>query len=337
MTNRERFRRALNFEPVDRLPILEWAIWWDKTIDRWHGEGLPQELTDEDEIRQYFGLDSHRQCWVSPLGPTCPPPSGHGMPIITDRESYHEIKKHLYPEMPFDPNVVEQWAKRQASGETVVWITVEGFFWVPRTLFGIEAHLYAFYDQPDLMHEINEDLLEYNLRAIDSFRRICVPDFLTFAEDMSYNHGPMLSKAQFDEFVGPYYTRMIPEITRHGIVPIVDTDGDVTQAAQWYAAVGVQGVLPLEKMAGVDVAALRETNPKLKMIGGFDKTVMHLGEECMREEFERLLPVMRQGGFIPSVDHQTPPQVSMDDYRTYVCLLREYCGKAGESRFGNAQ
>jgi hypothetical protein len=26
----------------------------------------------------------------------------------------------------------------------------------------------------------------------------------------------------------------------------------------------------------------------------------------MRREWERLLPVMRQGGFVPGVDHQTP-------------------------------
>jgi len=37
---------------------------------------------------------------------------------------------------------------------------------------------------------------------------------------------------------------------------------------------------------------------------------------------------MRTGGFIPSVDHQTPPGVSLDAYRRYVALLREYCLKA---------
>ncbi len=87
----------------------------------------------------------------------------------------------------------------------VVWLTLEGCFWYPRTLFGIEDHLYAFYDQPDLMKEMNEDLLAFNQRIYDEFCEICVPDFMTFAEDMSYNHGPMLSKGQFDEFMAPFY------------------------------------------------------------------------------------------------------------------------------------
>jgi len=60
------------------------------------------------------------------------------------------------------------------------------------------------------------------------------------------------------------------------------------------------------------------------MIGHYDKMVMHLGEAAMRAEFERLVPLMRSGGFILSVDHQTPPAVSMDDYRLYLRLLNEY-------------
>jgi hypothetical protein len=37
---------------------------------------------------------------------------------------------------------------------------------------------------------------------------------------------------------------------------------------------------------------------------------------------------MRSGGYIPSVDHQTPPEVSLDDYRLYLQLLKEYAQKA---------
>jgi len=33
---------------------------------------------------------------------------------------------------------------------------------------------------------------------------------------------------------------------------------------------------------------------------------------------------MASGGFIPSVDHQTPPGVSLDQYRLYLRLLDEH-------------
>jgi hypothetical protein len=86
-------------------------------------------------------------------------------------------------------------------------------------------------------------------------------------------------------------------------------------------------VLPLERQAGVDGMTLRGKYPTLRMVGHYNKRVMHLGEAAMREEFERLVPLMRTGGFLPSVDHQTPPEVSLDDYRLYLRLLEEYTAR----------
>ena len=40
MTTRERLRRVFRFEKPDRLPIIEWATWWDKTVERFYAEGL---------------------------------------------------------------------------------------------------------------------------------------------------------------------------------------------------------------------------------------------------------------------------------------------------------
>lgn len=57
---------------------------------------------------------------------------------------------------------------------------------------------------------------------------------------------------------------------------------------------------------------------------------MKFGEEAMRAEFERLLPSARQGKFIFSCDHQTPPDVSIENYRIYVRLLKEYAVKAAQ-------
>jgi len=56
--------------------------------------------------------------------------------------------------------------------------------------------------------------------------------------------------------------------------------------------------------------------------------VLSKDEHAMRAEFERLLPVLKQSGFVPSVDHQTPPEVSLDNYRIYLKLFEEYCYRA---------
>jgi hypothetical protein len=219
MNHVERFRAVMNFQPVDRLPRWEWAMWWDETINRWHKEGLPLELR---------------------------------------------------------------------------------------------------------FSQINRDLLAFNFGLLDKIFRACVPTFMTVAEDMSYNHGPMISNPTFNQFIAPYYQQLVPRLLERDIIPIIDTDGDVTLLAPWFAELGVTGLLPLERQAGVDGLRLRQLYPRLRMIGHFDKMTMNREEGAMRAEFERLVPLMKSGGFIPSVDHQTPPGVSLEQYRSYLRLLREF-------------
>lgn len=329
-TVRSRFRKALNGEtPEDRLPVMEWATWWDKTIARWRTEGLPADL-DWHGIKRWFGLDMDYQLWFPQMAPGATPAAGAPPGAwIRSEADYDAIRPMLYPDpIPYDRSAWARYAEEQKRGDAVIWITFSGFFWWPRVLLGIEAHLYAFYDQPRLMLRINEDQTEYQLRCLDDFCRICAPDFMTFGEDMSYNHGPMISKPLFDRFMAPFYRQVIPELLRRGITPIIDSDGDVEPLIPWFEEVGIEGILPLERMAGVDVNRIRANHPKWKMIGGFDKTVMHRGEEAMRREFDRLMPVMKSGRFIPSVDHQTPPGVSLADYDLYLRLLREYAVRA---------
>jgi uroporphyrinogen-III decarboxylase len=150
------------------------------------------------------------------------------------------------------------------------------------------------------------------------------PAFVTIAEDMSYNHGPMISEAMFDEFLLPYYAKVIPALRELGVVPVMDSDGDVSCMIPWLERAGISGVLPLERNAGVDGMAIRRAHPGFVLVGHFDKMTMARGEAAMRAEFERLVPLMRSGRFIPGVDHQTPPGVSLDQYRTYLRLLEEY-------------
>ena len=326
MNHVERFRAVMNFQPVDRLPRWEWAMWWDETIRRWHQEGLSVALKHSQvfDISRHFDLDPYQQFWFSTTDPTIEATQHHVEGIVSNMDDYLRVRPQLFPSHDAAIAGMADWAERQRRGEAVVWCTLEGFFWFPRTLMGFDKLMLAFYDQPELLHAINSDLLAFNLGLLDKILRVCVPTFMTLAEDMSYNHGPMISKATFELFVAPYYRQLVPRLLERGVMPFVDTDGDVTLLVPWLAELGVDGVLPLERQAGVDGMRLRERYPRLRMVGHFDKMTMNRGEAAMRAEFERLLPLMKKGGFIPSVDHQTPPGVSLEEYRVYLRLLREY-------------
>jgi uroporphyrinogen-III decarboxylase len=171
---------------------------------------------------------------------------------------------------------------------------------------------------------MNQDLLDFNLAILERIERIGRPTFMTIAEDMSYNNGPMISRGLMDEFLTPYYKKLLARAKEMEMLTIVDTDGDVTLLVPWLLDNGIEGALPLERQAGVDGLSMRARFPNLRMVGHYNKMVMPHGEEAMRAEFERLLPLMKSGGFIPSVDHQTPPGVSLENYRIYLRLQHEY-------------
>lgn len=188
MNTRERFHAVVNFRPFDHLPMLEWAGWWGDTLQRWHVEGLPTALTDRYDICRHFGLDVYWQDWFPPRKPSCPTPTRHGAPVIQSLADYEAIRPHLFPA---PEELAERWkdweaaAWEQARGDAVLWFTLDGFFWFARTLLGIEPHIFAFYDQPDLLHRINADLADWHLKMIEHVCTICTPDFMTFGEDRS--------------------------------------------------------------------------------------------------------------------------------------------------------
>ncbi len=324
MTHVERFNAVMNFESVDRYPRIEWAGYWGLTTDRWREEGLDSSVEGAEHIREYLGLDPYSQFWMAPGSAETPRPTHHGSGILKTEADYDAMHHTLYIKPDFEAERFQRVRAENAAGDRVIWISFDGFFWYPRKLFGIEGHLFAFYDHAELMHRMNRELLEYNLSLLDGFcDAVCVPQFMTIAEDMSYNHGPMLSKELFDEFLAPYYKPLVAALRERGIRVFVDSDGDVEPLIPWLKEVGVEGILPLERMAGVDVANIRQQHPDWLMIGAYDKMVMKNGEAAMQAEFDRLAPTMRGGGFIPSVDHQTPPDVSFENYRIYLELLEQ--------------
>lgn len=327
MTISERINNFFDGYKIDRLPVIEWAPWWHLTIERWKTEGMDLGY-DFMKIANELKIDPSLQIGAQNILPECPKFKENG--LISNEEEYEKIQPYLFrKEIVYDyiESIKPYCEKFKSNQDFICWLTVLGFFWFPRDLFGIEDHLFSFYDHPKLYHRICRDMVDYYKFLIDEFAKVVQPNFMTFAEDMSYNLGPMISEDLFNEFLKPYYNEIIPHIHSKGIKLIIDTDGDVSKMIPWLISCGVDGVLPLERQAGVDICKLSEKFPDFYFIGGFDKMVMKFGEEAMRKEFERILPAINRGKYIPAVDHQTPPDVSLENYRIYSKLLKEYCSK----------
>lgn len=250
--------------------------------------------------------------------------------VVTCGDDWKKLKEHGDRELAAyytDEKIAKAYSPLRAGhqrGDYSIRMNIEGFFWTPRELLGIEPHLYAFYDQPEMLHDMNGYILKVYLEKLTKVLDIIPADVLYIMEDLSGKNGAMISPGLFDEFVGSYYKKLIPVLKSKGVRHVfVDTDGDFKKLIPNFIETGVEGFLPMDVNAGMDIVAVRKEFPKLKFIGAYNKLCIAEGKDAIDREFERILPVIRQGGYIPGADHQVAPSTSLENYMYYIKRLKE--------------
>lgn len=211
-----------------------------------------------------------------------------------------------------------------AQGKMVVQRVVGGYMYL-RSLIGPEQVLYAFVDQPELIHACMKTWLDLADAVIARHQQHVTLDEVFFAEDICYNKGPLISPAMIREFLVPYYQELLARVKarqldarRHLFVQI-DTDGNAETVIDLYReTVGMDVMSPFEVASGSDVVKIGARFPWLTILGGIDKRVLAEGPAAIDKHLEYILPAMRaRGGFVPTCDHGVPAEVSLANYEYY--------------------
>lgn len=207
-----------------------------------------------------------------------------------------------------------------AEGEMIFQNLVGGYMYL-RSLMGPAEVLYMFYDAPDLVHDCMRTWFELADAVIACHQEHVTLDVVFLAEDICYNHGPLISPDLMREFLFPYYQQLLRNIkgrqidrTRHLYIQI-DTDGYAVPVISIYKEIGMDAMLPFEVASGCDVVAVGRQYPELVILGGIDKRILAKSKADIDREVERILPVMRRrGGYIPTCDHGVPAEVPYENY-----------------------
>jgi uroporphyrinogen decarboxylase len=181
-----------------------------------------------------------------------------------------------------------------------------------------------FYDAPDLIQDCLETWFRLADHVIAVHQQYVTLDEAFFAEDICYNHGPLISPAMIRRFLLPYYQQLFDNMRRRQIdrerhlYIQLDTDGYAVPVLPVYAELGVDVFSPIEVASGCDPVAIGRNHPDWVLIGGIDKRVLASTKREIDRELERILPVMRErGGYIPTCDHGVPAEVSLENYLHY--------------------
>jgi uroporphyrinogen decarboxylase len=184
--------------------------------------------------------------------------------------------------------------------------------------------LYKFHDDPALIHACMENWLKLADTVTAAHQRFVTLDQVYLAEDICYNHGPLISPDMMREFLLPYYQQLITNLkarqidrSRHLYFQI-DTDGFANPTIPLYRELGMDVMSPFEVASGCDVVEIGRQYPRLVMRGGIDKRVLALGRKDIDRHLEYILPAMRaRGGYIPACDHGVPAEVPYENYLYY--------------------
>jgi uroporphyrinogen decarboxylase len=254
---------------------------------------------------------------------------------VKEPEDFERLKPHFDPHAPgrYPPDfdaLVAQWRHRDSP-----------LCAVPNGAFGLYSHLrrylgteglsYAWYDHPRLIHEMLDFFTEFAIETLRPGLAALQCDYFNFFEDFAFKTGPLLSPRIFREFLMPRYRRIIEFVRAHAIDIIwFDSDGNFDPLIPLLIEVGVTCIWPLEAAAGNDPREMRRRFGRaLALSGGIDKRALARDHAAIRAELEaKIPPLLAEGGYLPTLDHAVPPDISYDNWRYYLELKSKMLGSS---------
>ncbi len=357
MTTRERFNRVLHWQTPDRLPNVDFG-YWDETIVLWHEQGLPPHVKTNEDVERYLGLEGVEIIPWLPVHVGLFPPfeakvlgeegeynivqDGEGnitkvpksgattMPFfvkygLETREDWLKYKERLDYSDParIYGDVQEAVQKAHAAGMPIRFNAGSLYGWI-RNWMGVENLSIAILTDKKWVEEMMEHLTEQTIYLIEKVFPGLDVDLAWWWEDMCYNRGPLISPKLFNELMVPRYRRVTETLRKYDVdINVLDCDGNIHELVPGWLEGGINVMFPIES-AHTDVMRLRrEFGKDLLLIGAVDKRALIQGGRAIDEELARLRPLAEEGGYIPSVDHRVPADVSFKNYLYYLERKKE--------------
>jgi uroporphyrinogen decarboxylase len=248
---------------------------------------------------------------------------------VESRRDWEDMRRRYVVDDPqrFPPDFARRCASLRDRAYPVG-VAFAGPFWQLREWLGFENLCMLFLDDPDFAKGMVDFWQDFIAQVLARIFAQHVPDYVLVSEDMAYKEKPMIGPEMCRRFLLPCWRAWADQIAAAG-VPIyeVDSDGHVGQLIPIWIEAGFNSNSPLEVAAGNDLPAYRTRfGKRMAYRGGVDKRAMATGGNTLREEIDRLRPVIRAGGYIPGCDHGVPPDVSWPKFMDYCRLLAAATG-----------
>lgn len=248
---------------------------------------------------------------------------------VKNRNDWKDMKKryqYTAERLPF--NWGKEFITELNQSTHPITVGIEGIYWTPHNWMGAEEQMTMFYDDPDLVCDMMDTLIDLWIMVLTPVIEQVHIDCIGISEDMAYKCGSLISPDMFQRFLAPRYRRFVDFLNAHGVFDIsIDCDGLIHELIPLYLDCGIHEFGPFEVVCGNDPFYIRrEYGNQVIICGAFDKMAMAAGRDAIDREWKRLWPLVENGGFFPACDHAVPSDVSFDNFCYYMQQKRKYIG-----------
>jgi hypothetical protein len=135
---------------------------------------------------------------------------------------------------------------------------------------GLEAFSYYLADCPEVIDEVLES---QTASAVDWIEHLPADHGLTAVfcgDDIAFKSGPLMSPVWLRGSFFPRLARVLGAYHARGIKVLFHSDGNLNPILDDLVEAGIDGLNPIEVVAGMDVAEIHRRHPRLFLCGGID-------------------------------------------------------------------
>jgi uroporphyrinogen-III decarboxylase len=180
---------------------------------------------------------------------------------------------------------------------------------------------------PEFVREAMRIQGEFSARIADRALKDAEFDAVVFTEPIAENRGPLISPKMYEDFVLKSYEPVLAVLRRYRVDTIIlltfaNIRSLLPSIVKWgfnclWACEGPQKEMDCRELR-------REFGRDLRLIGGIDLDVLRLDKESIkREVYEKVPPLLAEGGFIPLADGRVRKDIPLENYLYYRRLFEE--------------
>ena len=245
------------------------------------------------------------------------------------------IKSEKDLEMYVLPDPDEEWRYdylrqlvKRFKGERAIVVGVTDIFALGRENFlGDVGYFRAMVKNPDFIDRANEVMLDYQLR----YMRNCIDlgvDIFWVNGDWAMTERPMVSRQFTEKFLAPPLKKLVDYAHSRGVPVIKHTDGNIWPIYDTIIDAGVDGLHPIDPMAGMDIGeAKAKFGDKVCLCGNVScafSLVSGTEEEVRQETREVIRKAGKGGGLICMSSNSVHSGVNPKNYLAMVRAIREF-------------